>query len=164
MKRLQFVINLQFCLEDNFAKYAKAIGQNCIILCDRGLMDGSAYVTPKQWENVISKNQVPLITTTAIEDERTEKIKMVPLTTINDWDVRYDAVFHLVTAADGAPQYYTLENNLGARHETPEMAREQDMKTQIAWSDHPHHMIIDNKGKTFEQKIEALIDLISNYL
>ena len=27
---------------------------------------------------------------------------------------RYDAVFHLVTAADGAQSFYTLENNKGS--------------------------------------------------
>ena len=32
---------------------------------------------------------------------------------------RYDAVFHLVTAAQGAERFYTLENNQ-ARSETPE--------------------------------------------
>lgn len=36
----QFVIRLQMNLEDSFVNYAKTIQQNCIILCDRGIMDG----------------------------------------------------------------------------------------------------------------------------
>ena len=36
---------------------------------------------------------------------------------------RYDAVFHLVTAALGAESYYSLLNN-ETRTETPEFARE----------------------------------------
>ena len=36
---------------------------------------------------------------------------------------RYDAVFHLVTAAQGAERFYTLENNQ-ARSETPQQVRE----------------------------------------
>ncbi len=36
---------------------------------------------------------------------------------------RYDAVFHLVTAAQGAERFYTLENN-EARSETPQQVIE----------------------------------------
>jgi hypothetical protein len=45
---------------------------------------------------------------------------------------RYNAVFHLVTAADGAASHYTLENN-DARHETAEEAVLADRNTQAAW-------------------------------
>lgn len=38
-------------------------------------------------------------------------------------DGRYDGVFHLVTAASGAEDFYTLESN-EARTETVDMARE----------------------------------------
>ena len=38
-------------------------------------------------------------------------------------EARYDAVFHLVTAANGAERFYTLENNQ-ARSETPQQARD----------------------------------------
>jgi len=40
-------------------------------------------------------------------------------------DIRYDAVIHLVTAANGAPEFYTSENNV-ARYETVEMAVDVD--------------------------------------
>ena len=33
---------------------------------------------------------------------------------------RYDAVIHLVTAADGAEEFYTLDDEEGVRTETPE--------------------------------------------
>lgn len=58
---------------------------------------------------------------------------------------RYDAVIHLVTAADGAEEFYTLETNEdGVRLESAEQARELDQKTGAAWSSHPAHVIIDN--------------------
>lgn len=36
-------------LEDSFMNYAKSTGQDSIILCDRGVMDGSAYVSREYW-------------------------------------------------------------------------------------------------------------------
>ena len=40
----------------------------------------------------------------------------------------YDMVVHMVTAADGKEEFYTLENN-EARSETVEQAKELDKKT-----------------------------------
>ena len=74
-------------------------------------------------------------------------------------DQRYDAVYHLVTCADGADSFYSLANNKG-RSESMQAAKDQDKRTQDAWAGHPHHVIVDNRN-TFEQKIERLISLIS---
>ena len=94
----QFVINLQMTLEDRLVNYARATDQNAVVLCDRGLMDGSAYIDKDGWNSVLAS---------------------VGLETIAARDTRYDAVFHLVTCADGAESYYNLTNN-EARHEGPE--------------------------------------------
>lgn len=51
--------------------------------------------------------------------------------------VRYNAVFHMVTAADGASAFYSLENNQ-ARTETPEQAIDLDKRTQKCWLGHAH--------------------------
>ena len=51
--------------------------------------------------------------------------------------IRYNAVFHMVTAADGASKFYTLENNQ-ARTETPEQALDLDRRTQKCWLGHAH--------------------------
>jgi hypothetical protein len=56
-------------------------------------------------------------------------------------DQRYDAVYHLVTAADGAEAFYSLANNKG-RSETLNAALEQDRRTQAVWAGHPHHTIM----------------------
>lgn len=45
----QFVIRTQMQLEDSFLNFAKSTGQDSIILCDRGVMDGSAYVPRDEW-------------------------------------------------------------------------------------------------------------------
>ena len=123
--------------------YAKACNKKSVILCDRGLMDGSAYVTDDIWAGVL---------------------KGVNMDVISARDTRYDAIFHLVTAADGAETFYSLANN-EARHETVEEAIAQDRKTQMAWNGHPHHVIIDNrKQRPFERKMELLVSMLSSYV
>ena len=74
---------------------------------------------------------------------------------------RYDAVFHLVTAAKGAEEYYNLDNE--ARTETVEQAVAIDDKTINAWTGHPHFRIIDN-STDFDEKMRRLMKEISNVL
>merc|ERR1712096_206925 len=69
---------------------------------------------------------------------------------------RYDAVLHLVTAADGAEAFY---KNTTYRFENMEQARELDRKVQDAWKGHPHHKIFPNHG-TFEDKMTAVVGSI----
>lgn len=135
----QFIIKTQQTLEDSLYNYAKATKQPSVILCDRGIMDGSAYIDATSFQSLL---------------------KEVNMDMISARDGRYDAVFHLVSAADGAESFYTLENN-SARSESPEEARRLDGKTQMAWMGHPHHVIIDNKIKSFEQKLEELIAAVA---
>ena len=49
----------------------------------------------------------------------------------------------MVTAADGAAEFYTDVNN-EARYETAEMAIISDKKLINAWVGHPNFSIIDN--------------------
>lgn len=74
----------------------------------------------------------------------------------------YDAVFHLVTAAKGKEEVYTLANN-AARTETIEQAREKDDQIIAAWTGHPHLRIIDN-STDFEEKLERLLKEIASFL
>ena len=75
---------------------------------------------------------------------------------------RYDAVFHLVTAAKGAMDAYTTANN-AARYETPEGAVNVDDRIIAAWTGHPHLRIIDNSS-AFEEKLERLLHEILTFL
>lgn len=46
--QVKFQIQLmktQIALEDNFTELARNEGSKSVILCDRGLMDGSAYIS-----------------------------------------------------------------------------------------------------------------------
>ena len=72
-------------------------------------------------------------------------------------DIRYDAVIHLVTAANGAPEFYTSENNV-ARYETVEMAVDVDNNLQKSWTGHPHHIVIANQQGGWDRKIQRVYD------
>jgi len=70
------------------------------------------------------------------------------------------AVVKLTTAANGAEEFYTLENN-AARDETPEQARYLDRRIEDAYNGHQHLRVIDNPaGGTFEAKITRALHAI----
>ena len=136
----------QLELEDHFARMAEASGMPAIIVCDRGTMDISAYMEPALWDRLT---------------------KDVGTTTPELRDERYDAVLHLVSAADGAEQFYTTANNKERRESSDEeglrMARELDKKVIAAWTGHPHLRVINNH-ENFEAKIHRVLKEISNVL
>jgi len=139
----RFVLRTQVHLEDNIAEYAKATMQNCVLLCDRGLMDGAAYVTPDEFAGLLKGEGLDIVSAR---------------------DTRYNAILHLVTCADGAQAHYTLDNNQ-ARHETPDEARAKDAATQGAWVGHAHHVVIDNaEGKSFEKKMQQLVATVAGFV
>ncbi|MCR5120385.1 MAG: CYTH domain-containing protein, partial [Lachnospiraceae bacterium] len=74
----------------------------------------------------------------------------------------YDAVFHLVTAAKGAEEFYTTANN-EARSEGIKQASELDDKLIEAWTGHPHFRVIGN-DQDFDTKIKKLITEIAGFL
>lgn len=132
------VMDMQMALEDSFERILRAKGAPGVLLCDRGIMDGSAYMEQEEWDLFLRERNI-------CEAEVREG--------------RYNAVFHLVTAAEGASKYYTLENN-DVRTETAEEARVLDVKTRGAWVGHPKLFVIDNKTD-FEGKLNALVGIAS---
>jgi CYTH domain-containing protein/thymidylate kinase len=116
------------------AEIYHCLGRKVVILCDRGTMDGQAYVS---------------------EEEFTNMVKDLGLSLHGICNRRYHAVMHLRTAALGAEAFYTLENN-ATRKETIEEARAIDQRTLEAWLRHHHPRVIDN-GTGFEEKIDRLV-------
>lgn len=132
-----FILDCQMTFENGIYNVLKARGKPSIMLCDRGLMDGSIFVSDDEFNSVLHERN---------------------LNKVEIRDNRYDAIFHLITAADGAEEYYTLENNT-VRWESKEQARIQDIKIQKAWVGHPHLYIIDNNSN-FDGKLDRLIQII----
>ena len=78
------------------------------------------------------------------------------------WRDSYDAIFHLVTAANGAEAFYSAANN-AARYETVEQAVELDSRLAGAWTGHRYLRIIDN-STGFEEKMRRLEEEIAIFL
>lgn len=134
-------LKLQIEKENIFEQAARTMAvDKVLIVCDRGVLDNKAYMNDMEFAEAIQfigSNEVEL------RDN-------------------YDAVFHLVTAAKGAEEFYTTANN-SARTETVEEAAALDDKLISAWTGHPHLRVIDNT-LTFEDKMKKLIAEIALFL
>ena len=138
-------LEIQLQLEDKFMKMAEQVEEPSVVVCDRGTMDISAYLKPEMWDEILRRvgtNNQQLID-------------------------RYDAVLHLVSAADGAEQFYTTSNNAQRLEQKNEeglrMARELDKKVINAWSGHPHLRVINNHVD-FDTKLNRVLKEISSVL
>lgn len=138
-------LEIQLALEDKFVQMAKTCTEPCVIVCDRGAMDISAYMQPEMWKEITSKLG----------------------TNSQELRNRYDAVLHLVSAADGAEKFYTTSNNAQRLEKADEaglkIARELDKKVIHAWNGHPHLRVINNNDD-FECKLNRVIIEISKVL
>ena len=72
---------MQMALENAFTDIANNTNTRTVILCDRGCMDGYAYLDQELWD--------------ALLDEK-------GWTNVMLRDMRYECVIHMVTAAIGA--------------------------------------------------------------
>lgn len=138
----KLILKYQLEKENIYEEAIRMLPDNdeCVILYDRGLMDNKAYISDNIFHNIVSD------------------VNMQELDLLDS----YDMVLHLVTAADGCPEYYTLENNQ-ARTETIEEAIELDKQTQLAWLGHNRLVIIDN-STDFENKINRTLENIYQLL
>ena len=134
-------MQLQAEKERIFEEAARTMkAEKVLIVCDRGQMDNLAYMTRTEFETLLHRMNW-------------EEIQLRD---------GYDAVFHLVTAAKGALEAYTLSNN-AARTETPEQAALLDDRLISAWTGHPHFRVIDN-STDFQDKMRRLLGEISAFL
>ena len=134
-------MKLQMEKEKVFEQAARAMmADKVLIVCDRGILDNKAYMDDLEFAEAVQFIQS------------------------NEVELRdsYDAVFHLVTAAKGAEEFYTTANN-AARTETVEEAAALDDKLISAWTGHPHFRVIDN-STAFEEKMKKLVAEISSFL
>ena len=135
------LLTLQLDKEKVFEQAAGTMkASKVLIVCDRGALDNKAYMDNLEFAQLM-------------EHLGTNEIELRD---------NYDAVFHLVTAAKGAKEFYTTANN-SARSETPEEAAALDEKLIAAWTGHPHLRVIDN-STNFEDKMKRLIGEISSFL
>ena len=134
-------VELQLTKERLFLQAARTMPkEKILIVCDRGGMDNWAYMNEEESQQVLN----------ALNLTKEEILG------------RYEAVFHLETAARGIQNAYTLANN-GARIETPAQAVELDDRTRAAWQAHPRHRVI-RSGEDFVEKMRSLIREVEAFL
>lgn len=118
-------------------------GIKTVLICDRGCMDPSAYMKREEWLRMLNELGLDEV---ALRDHR------------------YDAVFHLVTAAKGAEAFYQVENN-ATRTEGLDLARYLDDLVMKSWLGHSQVSIISNLDvKNFTEKLDQLVQAVSNRL
>lgn len=103
-----------------------------IIFYDRGLIDGGAYITDEEYNEILCENTI----------------------TVEEIYNRYDVVFSFETPLE----YYTTDNNI-ARSEDRETAKAVDERTVKLWSGHNCLHIIKPKG-SYEEKFEEFFSLL----
>ncbi|SFG10267.1 AAA family ATPase [Prevotella sp. KH2C16] len=139
-------LEIQLALEDKFTQMAEQCSQPSIIICDRGALDISAYMDQATWNKITSE---------------------VGTSTMELRDHRYDAVIHMVSAADGAEKFYTTATNAQrlekADNEGLAVARHLDKRVMEAWAGHSHLRVINNH-ENFENKINRVLKEISSVL
>jgi CYTH domain-containing protein len=135
------LLSLLLFREKTFEDCAQKLpDEKILIVCDRGALDGKAYLPAEEFAEVLSR-----LNTNEVE--------------LRD---RYDAVFHLVSPADDAVDAYSTEQN-EARTEAPEQAAILDRLVLEAWTGHPHLRVIDSTID-FEEKMRMLTREISRFL
>ena len=117
-----------------------------IILYDRGIMDQLAYCSRGELEKLLKERNL----------------------TFAEVMNKYDGVIHMVTAADGAVEFYEWNGSgkecaNAARSESPEEAIIADRKTMNAWVGHPHLRVIDN-STDFSEKVNRVVQEIFSIL
>ncbi len=134
-------MELQLTKERLFEKAARTMkAEKILIVCDRGTIDNRAYMNDEEFAAVLR------------EVGRTEEELLL----------NYDAVFHLVSAAKGAEEFYTFANN-AARYESVSQAVALDDRLIAVWQGHPRHCIIDNSVE-LREKLKNLIAQIRDFL
>ncbi|KAG7202042.1 hypothetical protein KM043_004725 [Ampulex compressa] len=98
-------------IENTFFQLGDSCSRNCLIICDRGAMDASAFISKDKWELMMASNG---------------------WNNVELRDNRYNQIIHMVSAANGAEEFYSTEEH-ACRSEGVELARDLDYKAAAAW-------------------------------
>jgi len=134
-------MEIQLVREDMYLRAARGMREDRILMvCDRGMLDNKCYMTADAFDRVIAE----------LGYAEAELCG------------RYDAVFHLVSAAKGAEEFYGTASNC-VRYESLEEAAVLDDRFIEAWSSHAYLRIIGNETN-FEDKLHRLACEIATFL
>lgn len=140
LKYQSIVIDMQIAKEKIYEEAAKQLPfEKILLVCKRGTVDAKAYMSKRDFEYMLKERN------------------------LNEVELRdsYDAVFHLVTSALGAEEYFLIDDPL--RDNLIEEAKRIDNQIINAWTGHKYFRVIDNRS-TFQNKMKQLIKEISLFL
>jgi len=148
LKWQRSIIRAQEKIENMVIRRAKSTGRKSLIIFDRGMLDGKAYCNKEEWQNLLS----------------------VVNMTEDDMLGRYDAVVHMVTAANGAASHYksgSVVDDNGVptfRRESIQEAIDLDNRQLVAWKRHLNRLIADNGPHGMDGKKELVTDFMLRQL
>ena len=119
---------------NNFANHDK-----CVIIYDRGIFDGAAYMDGIEFERLLSE------------------FELKGMSNID----KYDLVLDLLSVASCKKEAYNLDNE--ARSETVTEAEILDTKTSNAWSNH-HNLKLLSSKVSIEEETQTVLSYIKNIL
>jgi len=130
-------VAMQLAHEKEMLALAQGNQGDSIILCDRGLMDGAAYIGMEVWPRVLAANGLDLASASTN---------------------RYDAVIHLESLAKIDASKYPGRAN-PARWQDPAGAARSDADLLRVWKAHPHHRIISAREE-FNTKLDEFTSAV----
>ena len=131
---------LQCTKEDVFGQEAVSSGaEKVLIVCDRGLPDNAAYLTPNEYFFILKEHNMTKLETFA----------------------RYDAVFMLRSVSNISEKIYR-ENGNPIRTESAYKAHDLDERILLAWADHPNLVVLD-ATEDFEEKMKKLLIALAGF-
>lgn len=131
------IVRVQLALEDALDSFARLREEKAVLLCDRGVMDGAAYLPTSVWQKLLREEG---------------------LNETNLREKRYTAVIHMVTAAHGVEDSYSTHSN-AVRYEDADGARQVDERLRKVWRGHPRFSIIDTHPD-FEEKVRRAVAVV----
>lgn len=134
----KLVLQYQLVKENIVDKYMMGAKQDCLIIYDRGMMDGQAFVSTDEFRDVIHS--------------------ACPNKDYYDLLNSYDLIINLVSR----PDFYTIENN-PSRSESAGRAMELGDLTLGSWLGHERLRVVKPKDK-IEEKEDEVIEIIDDLL
>ncbi len=134
------LLHLQLERERIYSEMASSLTPKPILLCDRGIIDGKAYMQNEDFTTILSEIGL----------------------TEDDVLSSYDAVFYMESTALQFPKAYNNANN-NTRMETVQEAVFVDRSLYQVWEKHPRLVRIPGKF-TFAEKYEILKQQVFDFL
>lgn len=147
---LEMQISNEILFQNRAEFLANKYKKNAVVICDRGILSGIAYLNGDNPIHEFRKFLEPY--NMDIEDVR----------------ARYNSVLILRTAADGAVESYTRANNKARSENIHKAILQCDRTRDLCWIGHPHVAQILNTANgekiSFEEKIDLAVKEMFRHL